>query len=416
MDHAHMARPATQRSGRGGGVRGGGVRRRGRVLASPLVVLGAALGMALGVLPHQGLPPAHGDENMGICIPAPVTPVLPPAGAGPQHATPLGAAFVFDPACGDPFGRHEAAPSWAQYNSTGTPNSVEHVATGSYAVRFSGLGGSAGVPQVTAVGAAAVRCRIGGWQADGFDELLTVLCADSAGTAVDWEFTASYTSERSAFSTFGYARADQPSSALGYQPTLQYMSSGGKVSVQRTAVGRYTVTRAEAGASPGADLVTAYGVTDGRTACKVAASSAAAVNVACFVGNVAADAPFTLTYGARGNLLGVPDASQGLGGLSSGYAWADTAAGAVPDPARRFASADPGSGWSQVFDQASHTAKVAMPVAMGAGIPQAVATGTDASFCSVAGDWSGGSIPVACWSGLGQPLQAPADVVFTGNH
>src|SRR6185312_14971947 len=113
----------------------------------------AAFGLALGLAPIRALPPAHGDENMGICEPASNIGVLPPSGgAGAVRALPAGAGFLFDPGCGDPINLWETAPAWGQYNSGGVPNTVMHLAAGAYAVRFSGLGGGTGVPQVTAVG------------------------------------------------------------------------------------------------------------------------------------------------------------------------------------------------------------------------------------------------------------------------
>jgi hypothetical protein len=386
--------------------------RLGRGLLTALLGLGAAF----GVLSPEGLPPAHGDENMGICIPAVTDPVLPGAGSGSAFSVPAGAAVLFDSGCGDPLGRWETPPAWARHNTTGVADAVEHLATGSYAVRFAGLAAGSGVPLVTAVGAAPDRCRLGGWHPDGFDQVVTVLCADAKGVPVDWEFTASYTTERTAYSVFGYLRADQQSSAQIYQPASQYTSSGVAATVQRTGAGHYTVMRAEPGSAPGADLVSAYGGADGRTFCKVAGSSTTAVSVACFAGAAAVDAQFTLVYGAQGNLLGVPDATQAPGGLPSGYAWSDTAAGPVPDPARRFASGDSGTGWSQSFDAVAHVAHLGMPLPMAAGVPQLVAAGADSSLCAVAGDWSAGSIPVECWDANGTPVRVPADVVFTATH
>lgn len=391
-------------------------RRRGWASLPALLALGAAL----GVLPGQGAPPAHADENMGICQPAGGLPVLPPAsGTGSQRANPAGAGFVFDPGCDDPAGRLESAPPWGRYSSAGSVDTVEHLATGSYAVWFAGLGAGAGVPQVSAVGATPNRCRIGTWGADGFDQLVTVLCVDAHGVPIDWEFTAQFTTERTRYAVFGYLQADQPTNGQAYQPTDQYSWNGTPITVQRTGTGRYTVTRAESGTEPGADLVSAYGTgTAGSPApaCKLTGSTSSAAYVSCFTGTAAADSPFTLTYGEQGNLLGLPDAGQSAGGLPSGYAWIDTTTGTTPDPGRRFASKDPGTGagWSQSFDPATGIATVAMPLGMADGVPQVVADGPDGSFCSVAGDWTTGSIPVMCWDGSGARVQEPFEVTFTG--
>jgi hypothetical protein len=388
----------------------------GRRWAGPALAAVAALGMALGVLPDRAMPPAHGDENMGICVPASGQPVLPPAnGPGAPSAVPAGAGFVLDPGCGDPIGRREIAPVPAQYNSTGTANTVEHLATGSYEVWFSGLAAATGVPQVTAVGgAAANRCRIGAWAPDGVDELVTVLCADAQGTPVDWEFSVSFTSEQTRYSVFGYLRADQPSDAQQYQPAVQYAWNGTPLTVRRTGTGRYTVTRAESGAEPGEDLVSAYATASGRSFCKLTGTSSALAYVACFTGTAPADTPFTLTYGAQGNLLGLPDAGHNAGGLPSGYAWIDTTTGVTPDPTRRFASQDPGTGagWSQSYDPNTLIASVTMPLSLADGVPQVVAAGPDAASCAVAGDWTKGSIPVACWDGNGDPVREPFEVSF----
>lgn len=385
-------------------------RRAGLPLAAAV-----ALGLALGALPGQALPSAHGDENMGICEPATNPPVMPPAtGGGATHPLQAGAGFLFDPGCGDPFGVREVAPASVQYNSGATPNTVVHVATGSYVVYFSGLGGGNGVPQVTAVGGiSANRCRIGAWGPDGFDEAVTVLCADAKGAPVDWEFGLSFTSEQTKYSVFGYLRADQPT-AQQYQPTAQYTWNGVPAVVRRTGVGHYTVTRTESGTQPGADLVSAYGSANGLSACKLVDSSSAVADVACFNGKAPADTAFTLSYGAQGNLLGLPDAGQTAGGLASGYAWVDPSTGSAPDPSRRFASKDPGTGagWSQSYDPGTLTTSVSMPLSLTTGIPQVVAVGADASSCAIAEDWTEGSIPVECWDGNGNPVRASFEVTF----
>ncbi|WP_034263356.1 hypothetical protein [Actinospica robiniae] len=385
-------------------------RRAGLPLAAAV-----AFGLALGVLPGQWMPPAHGDENMGICAPASNLPVMPPAdGGGAGRSLPAGAGFVLDPGCGDPLDVREVPPAWAQYNSGATANTVEHLGTGSYVVWFSGLGGTNGVPQVTAVGGiSANRCRIGAWGPDGFDEAVSVLCADAKGAPVDWEFSLSFTSEQTKYAVFGYLRADQPG-AQAYQPTEQYAWNGVPALVRRTGVGRYTVTRAESGTQPGVDLVSAYGAANGLSACKLVDSSSSVADVACFNGKAPADTPFTLTYGAQGNLLGLPDAGRSAGGLASGYAWVDTTAGSAPDPTRRFASKDPGTGagWSQSYDPETLTASVTMPLSLATGVPQVVAVGSDAASCAIAGDWSKGSIPVECWDGNGNPVREPFEVSF----
>lgn len=386
-------------------------RRAGLPLAAAV-----AFGLALGALPQQALPTAHGDENMGICEPASNIGVLPPAtGPGAPRALPAGAGFLLDPACGDPVNLHETAPGWADYNSGGTPDTVAHVATGDYVVWFSGLGGGTGVPQVTTLGAASAnRCRIGGWGPDGFDEAVTVLCADAKGAPVDWEFTVSFTSEQTKYAVFGYLKADQPTTAKPYQPMSQYSWNGTAATVQRTGVGRYTVTRAEPGAQPGVDLVSAYGTASGQSFCKLVDSRSSVADVACFNGKTPADAPFTLSYAAQGNALGLPDAAQSPGGSTSAYAWIDTTTGATPDPSRRFASKDPGTGagWSQTYDPNSAITSVTMPISLATGIPQVVAAGPDAASCSIAGDWTKGSIPVECWDADGNPVREPFEIAF----
>jgi hypothetical protein len=407
MHRANSTRPRTRRSHP---LR----RRRARAPLSAAAVLALALGALAGL----GTAAAHGDENMGVCVPATNPPILPPAtGPGAPWGFPAGAGFVFDPGCGDTVGHREYAPVSAQYNSTGTADTVEHVGTGSYEVWFSGLGPGSGVPQVGAVGGgSANRCRIGTWRPDGVDELVTVLCFNAQGAPVDWEFTAQFTTEQTKYSVFGYLRADQPYNSQSYQPALQYSWDGVPVTVQRTGTGRYTVTRAESGTEPGDDLVSAYGTSDGRSFCKLTGTTSSVAYVACFTGATSADMPFTLTYGAQGDLLGVADADQSVGGMPSGYAWIDTTTGLTPDPTRRFVSngsgSDPASGWSQSFDSSTGIATVTMPLNLADGIAEVVAAGQDDVSCSIAGDWSGGSIPVACRDGNGSLVQEPFEVTF----
>lgn len=382
-----------------------GRRRAGRALAAAV-----ALGLALGALPEQALPTAHGDENMGICAPATNIGGSPAPGPGAPKALPAGAGFLLDPDCGDPTGVRETAPTWADFNSGGTPDTVAHLATGNYVVWFSGLAGGTGVPQVTAVGQNSNRCRIGGWGPDGFDEAVTVLCADAKGAPVDWEFSVSFTSEQTKYAVFGYLKADQPANAKPYQPTSQYAWNGAPATIQRTGIGRYTVTRQEPGAQ-GADLVSAYGTANGQSFCKLVGSTNVAADVACYNGKTPADTPFTLTYGAQGNLLGLPTAEP-----PSGYARVDTTTGPTPDPSRRWTSRDPGTGagWSQTYDQNTQTTNVTMPLNLATGTPQVVAEGPDAASCAIAGDWTKGSIPVECWDTNGNPVRETFEVVYFG--
>ncbi len=205
------------------------------------------------------------------------------------------------------------SPSWAyQYNSTGQTNTITRNSTGDYTVRLRDLGSSGGTVKVTAFGVHSNYCKAKSWESADSDELVDVLCFDSAGDPVDEWFTLVYADRSSILANEGangYVWADHPTEPV-YTPTLayQYNSSGATNTITRTAVGLYTVTLPGLGnnfrsASWGTVHVTAHHTTSKR--CEVAewringlvASLTLSVDVACHTaGGAPADSKFVLQF------------------------------------------------------------------------------------------------------------------------
>lgn len=173
------------------------------------------------------------------------------------------------------------------FNSSGGGISISRSGVGTYAVRFSGLGGAGGNVLVTSYGNGSETCKVVNWGASPADLVANVRCFAAAGTAADSMYTVRVVWNSPTPGKNGYAWADNPSIA-SYTPNAAYSynSAGGPVSIVRTGVGIYTVKFSGLGGSGsgGNVQVTAYG-SDAAT-CKVAnwgfAPTDFTVNVRCF--------------------------------------------------------------------------------------------------------------------------------------
>jgi hypothetical protein len=78
------------------------------------------------------------------------------------------------------------------YNSSGGTITITRSSTGSYAVRFRGLGGhgtAGGHVQVTAYGSGSEACKVSSWSSLGPDFIVYVRCFTVAGTPVNTQYT-----------------------------------------------------------------------------------------------------------------------------------------------------------------------------------------------------------------------------------
>jgi hypothetical protein len=153
-----------------------------------------------------------------------------------------------------------------QFNSKGGTNTVGRASTGSYAVRFPGLGSAeAGTVKVTTYGASSSRCKLGGWAPDGADQIVAVGCFNSFGLPVDAAFTLTYAKNRGLTGLgqgYGYVLADQPDAA-SYTPDRAYAHTAptGAINVTRLGLGAYSVTFSKVGSPVGGNVqVTSFGI------------------------------------------------------------------------------------------------------------------------------------------------------------
>jgi len=89
----------------------------------------------------------------------------------------------------------------SQYNSSGAPNNVTHLAVGQWLVRMPALGTPGpidGSVQVTAVNrVAAARCKVARWASNPNEQQILVYCRDAGGVFADNRFTVTFQYQRS---------------------------------------------------------------------------------------------------------------------------------------------------------------------------------------------------------------------------
>jgi hypothetical protein len=222
------------------------------------------------------------------------------------------------------------------FNSAGGAINISRSGVGSYAVRFSGLGGDTSVGGnvlVTPYGGGTETCKVASWGSSGADFTANVRCFTAEGAAIDTMYTvrvAWYYAPSPGRRT-SYAWADSPLS-VSYTPSTKFSfnSVGSAINISRSGVGTYAVRFSDFGTGQGATggnvLVTAYG--GGSETCKAASwdNSGAdyIVNVRCFTAAGAAVDTMYTVRAAWGH-------SSSFNPLS-GYAWADNSASASYTP------------------------------------------------------------------------------------
>jgi hypothetical protein len=127
-------------------------------------------------------------------------------------------------------------------NSSGSSVHVKRTGKGSYLVLFTGAGSSGGIAMATALGTLPRDCHTLWRPGVNGAEKVYVLCYDGTGAPADSRFVANYLNTPLPNGhDLAYLRDDQPS-AVSYDPTAAYNSSGGTNHIDRTGTGQYTVT------------------------------------------------------------------------------------------------------------------------------------------------------------------------------
>ena len=109
--------------------------------------------------------------------PAPLVAAAAPGAGG------FGYAWAHDATAG----RYAPSTTYSR-NPSGGPIEVTRSGTGTYAVRFAGLGGggaAGGHVQVTAYGPSSETCKVEGWNSSGDDFVAEVRCFDASGNPAD---------------------------------------------------------------------------------------------------------------------------------------------------------------------------------------------------------------------------------------
>ena len=341
------------------------------------------------------------------------TAAVPGMAAASAHAH--GAAVASAPAVvayayGDnPSARSYTPEKGYSFNSTGEGIRIGRSNTGTYTVRFFGLGAFAGqgTVDVTAEGLQPAQCEVVRWTADSTGSILLVFvdCFAVSGAKMDAPFMVSYTSGGSSTGTTDYVLANKPA-ANNYTPALpfQFNSSGGTNTITRPGTGEYQVKLPGPEVADGAVKVTAYG--NNANSCQVVDWAASApgqnVFVDCFTpAGVAVNNKFTMTFTATDDLFG--------DGAPSGYLWGNDPSSSSYTPSSPYQYDTVGSTatvtklatgeWETLFPSAGDGSQ---------GDEQATAYGSTPAHCIVDGPigtvGSQEQADVFCFDTSGNPL------------
>lgn len=206
-------------------------------------------------------------------------------------------------------------------NPGGGAIEVVRSSTGSYRVRFSGLGtwltslDAGGISHVQPYGASTHMCSVGGWFVIGSDLDINVFCHNSSGARQDTRFLVNFfVATGTGPGEYSYAWADHPTTAsYAPHPHWRWDADGGTASVSRSGRGSYRVflpASADRLAVQSFFQVTAYG--SGAVHCKPNAilNGNGWIGVRCrnHAGNLV-DSRFTISYAIdplMAGSLGVP--------------------------------------------------------------------------------------------------------------
>lgn len=198
---------------------------------------------------------------------------------------------------------YQPADAWTHVPDVGAAW-ASRSGTGTYTMRFTGLGAPGGHVQVTAYGWKAVVCRTVRWFVDDPDLKVRVTCRKKDGSPVNARYSVAYMRKvglkADAGARWAYLLADRPTAA-SYTPALDYRKAdpAGKPTVRRTSRGVYEVVLPSMPLG-GAAHVTPYGTASAR--CNVSSirrtGTPQRIGVRCWKadGSVPADALFALSY------------------------------------------------------------------------------------------------------------------------
>lgn len=323
-------------------------------------------------------------------------------------------------------GNYTANNSYSRNSSgdifgVGVNNTVTHLSTGRYRVRFPGLGNvPRGNVQVTAYGSGSNKCKVRSWSGSGANLDANVDCHTANGSLINTIFTVSYVrSSGTGGAGNAYVWANN-SIADSYTPSqaYSYNSNGGTNTIVRTGNGQYTVTLPGQTASLATVQVTAYG--SGSNYCKVRSwgqsGSSVRVRVRCHnVNGNLVNTQFSMNFARQ-----YPN-----GGNSYSFLWANNQNAADFTPSLSYQRGYIGGDVGEVA-----TDITAGRIAAGryfAVLPgmwptgsnvKVTAYGSDADYCKVV-NWfgvAGGTrVSVNCFNSSGNPADSQFTLVYTGD-
>lgn len=199
----------------------------------------------------------------------------------------------------------EASGTW-RHHPLGRSIYSEHVATGSYVVRFAGLQRASASDRegavVTAYGPVAAVCQSGAPTSTSTALEVAVRCFDAAGAPADSRFTILLADGTRSGAALGFALADQPTAAT-YTPANSAVRGTGSVQITRASAGTWDVAFtgfARSGTLKESFIVSPVGATASRCwiqywdySSNVGGTSSARVSCSTVAG-VAADVPFSI--------------------------------------------------------------------------------------------------------------------------
>jgi hypothetical protein len=199
----------------------------------------------------------------------------------------------------------EASGTW-RHHPLGRSIFSEHLATGSYVVRFAGLQRASASDRegvvVTAYGPTAAVCQSSAPTSTTTALEVAVRCFDATGAPVDSRYTILLADRARVGASLGFALADQPTAAT-YTPANSAVRGTGSVLITRASVGVWDVAFtgfARSGTLKESFIVSPVGTTAGRCWIEYwdyssTAGGTGTVRVGCStVAGVAADMPFSV--------------------------------------------------------------------------------------------------------------------------
>jgi hypothetical protein len=313
-----------------------------------------------------------------------------------------------------------------QVNYPAADNTVTHLGTGRYLVRFPNLNVQGGIVHVTAYGGNH-HCKVEQWRptAVSVRELqVFVRCRNAANVLADGKFTVLF--YKSGLMSDIYALSYLLSDNLG-TVVHQYNSRGGLNTIRRLGVGAYEVKlgrmerRFPEANKGGTVLVTAYG--PGAQRCKTVSwgltGSDMVVRVNCFTGGTPSDSGFALSFLRNPGTLAISAAEDKK---EAWYVWANT----TPTPSHFYQSnsySDPegGSvGATMTLLVGSGHYRVTLPgvKALNKTTTQLTAYGSDSSYCNIVRWFASATtvgatdVEVQCYNASGNPANSKFDLFY----